>query len=82
VTIRVFVNASAVDVAPGATALDCVRSWRAEESEAVVAGGRVITDSRGLPIPGDTPAQAGSIYRTIRNRSSAPEAEDGEDARE
>lgn len=68
-TIRVFVNASAVDVAPGATALDCVRSWRGEEGEAVAAGGRIITDSRGLPIPADSPAQAGSIYRTIPNRA-------------
>lgn len=83
-TIRVFVNASAVDVAPGATALDCVRSWRGEEGEAVVAGGRVITDSRGLPIPSDTPARAGSIYRTVRNRASTGEKGEGdaEDARE
>jgi len=79
VTIRVFVNASAVDVASGATALDCVRRWRGEEGEAVVAGGRIITDSRGLPIPIDTPAQAGSIYRTISNRATGIA---GEGARE
>lgn len=69
-TIRVFVNAAAIDVAAGASALDCVRAWRGEEGDAVSAGGRVITDSRGLPIPSDSPARAGSIYRTIPNRGA------------
>ena len=67
-TLRVFVNATAVDVQPGATALECVRSWRAEESQAVTEGRRIITDSRGLPIPADSPAQAGSIFRTVPRR--------------
>jgi hypothetical protein len=69
-TLRVYVNAVAVDVSEGATAIDCVRRWRADEADAVNDGGRLITDSRGLPIPGDSPAQAGSIYRTVSNRSS------------
>lgn len=68
--LRVFVNAAGVDVADGATALDCVREWRADEADAVSAGRRVITDSRGLPIGSDAPAHAGSIYRTVPNRSS------------
>jgi len=67
-TVRVFVNAAAVDVQRGATAIDCVRAWRAEEADAVGAGKRLITDSRGLPIDRTTVAQAGSIYRTITNR--------------
>ena len=69
-TIRVFVNSIAVDAGAGASALDCVRAWRAEEGDAVAQGTRVITDSRGLPIAADTPARAGSIYRTIPNRSA------------
>lgn len=69
--IRAFVNASAVDVATGATALDCVRQWRTEEADAVAAGRRIITDSRGLPIPSDSPARAGSIFRTVSNRTAA-----------
>jgi hypothetical protein len=66
--VRVYVNAAAVDVERGATAMDCVRAWRVEEAEAVGAGKRLITDSRGLPIDQSSPAQAGSIYRTIANR--------------
>jgi hypothetical protein len=68
VTIRVFVNAVAIDLDEGATALDCVHRWRTEEGEAVSAGTRIITDSRGLPISADSPAQAGSIYRTVPKR--------------
>jgi len=69
--LRVFVNATAVDVVAGATALDCVRLWKSEEADAVVAGKRIISDSRGLPIPTDSPARAGSIFRTVTNRPSA-----------
>jgi hypothetical protein len=67
-TVRVFVNATPVDVPRGATALECVRSWRADEAQAVVSGTRLITDSRGLPIDAAAPSPAGSIYRTIANR--------------
>jgi hypothetical protein len=69
-TIRVFVNGGAVDANAGASALECVRAWRADEADSVADGTRVITDSRGLPIPAETPARAGSIYRTIPNRSA------------
>ena len=72
VVLRVFVNAAAINVDAGATALDCVRTWRSEEADAIASGKRVITDSRGLPIAMDSPARAGSIYRTVSNRASAP----------
>ena len=68
VTVRVFVNAAAVDVTRGATAIECIRRWRADEADAIAAGERLITDSRGLPIDPATAAAAGSIYRTIANR--------------
>lgn len=72
--MRVFVNAAAVEVDQGATALECVRRWRGEEAEAVLAGTRVITDSRGLPVAADSGAHAGSIYRTQPKRPSARDA--------
>jgi hypothetical protein len=74
-SLRVFVNAAAIDVNAGATALDCVRTWQTEEADAVVSGKRMITDSRGLPISSDSPARAGSIYRTVANRPSSARGE-------
>ncbi|MGH7668117.1 MAG: hypothetical protein ACRENQ_01385 [Gemmatimonadaceae bacterium] len=68
--IRVFVNAARVDVPRGATALDAVREWKAAEADAVTAGMRVITDSRGLPIDADTPTPAGAILRTVSHRAA------------
>ena len=70
-TIRVFVNATPVDVAPGANALDCVRAFRPDEADAVASGQRLITDSRGLTIASESRAQAGSIYRTVSNRAAS-----------
>lgn len=74
-TLRVFVNGSAVDVTAGATAVDCVRAWQPAEADAVTAGRRTVTDSRGLPISPDSAARAGSIYRTVANRSSEARSE-------
>jgi hypothetical protein len=68
-TIRVFVNANGVDVAHGASALDAVRAWNADAAAEVTGGTRLITDSRGLPIDGGTPMNAGSILRLIANRA-------------
>jgi hypothetical protein len=66
--VRVFVNASGVDVPPGSSALDAVRAWSVDAAGDVSAGRRVITDSRGLPIPADTPMSAGSILRLVLHR--------------
>jgi len=66
--VRVFVNATGVDVPAGSTALDAVRAWNAGAADEVSAGGRIITDSRGLPIDAAAPMSAGSILRLIANR--------------
>jgi hypothetical protein len=70
-TVRVFVNASGVDVPVGATALDAVRTWDVAAANDVDAGARVITDSRGLPIDAATPMSAGSILRLVLRRERA-----------
>lgn len=76
--IRVFVNASGVDVPTGATALDAVRAFSADAAAEVSGGTRLITDSRGLPIDATTPMVAGSILRLIakRDRSASTESDD------
>lgn len=71
-SIPVYVNAQRVDVDAGATALDCVRAWQPGEAEAIEAGRRVITDSRGLPIDATSRVSAGSIFRTIARRENRP----------
>jgi len=73
--VRVFVNANGVDVPTGANALDAVRAWNADAAAEVLAGARIITDSRGLPIDGSTPMPAGSILRLIANRGRDASAE-------
>ena len=67
--VRVFVNATAVSVPAGSSALEAVRAWRAADAEAVASGASILTDSRGLPVGADTPVQAGSIFRVIPNRA-------------
>ena len=68
-TIRVFVNAAPVDVPRGATAIDCVRVWNPAEADAVAAGKRAITDSRGLEVDAASATAAGSIFRTVSKRA-------------
>jgi hypothetical protein len=67
--VRVFVNAIGVEIPAGGTALDAVRVADDSLAADVLAGARLITDSRGLPIDSDTPMPAGSILRTISNRA-------------
>ena len=69
-TIRVFVNAAPVDVPRGASAIDCVRAWKAEEADGVASGKRAITDSRGLEVEPTSPTSAGSIFRTVSKRAA------------
>jgi hypothetical protein len=67
-TVRVFVNGTGYDAAAGGTVLDAVALHAAGDADAVRAGALLITDSRGLPIPADTPVFAGAVLRLIPNR--------------
>jgi hypothetical protein len=66
--MRVYVNATGLDVPDGATALDAVRAWNASAADDVAVGERVIADSRGLPAAPDSPAHGGAIYRVLPAR--------------
>lgn len=70
-SMRVYVNAVPVDVPVGGTALDAVRIWNAAAADAVAAGDRMLTDSRGLPAPSHSPAFTGAIFRVIAARARA-----------
>lgn len=77
-SVRVFVNAVAVDVAPGSSVLDAVRRWNENEAAAVTRGERVITDSRGLPVTADLRVSAGSIFRLVPTRKRAAAGDDAD----
>jgi len=71
--IRVFVNERGVTVSPGAAALDAVRALFPEEAQAIVAGERRLTDSRGLPVASDEVVVSGAIYRVVAVRTRLEE---------
>ena len=61
-----------------ATALDAVRVWSADAAREVEQNLSLITDTRGLPIPADTPVTSGSILRLIPVREHASTRGDSE----
>lgn len=67
-TVRVFVNGKGYDATPGGTAIDAVALYAAADAERVRAGTLLVTDSRGLPIPPETPLFNGAVLRLIPNR--------------
>jgi hypothetical protein len=67
-TVRVFVNGRGLDATAGGTVLDAVALHTASDAEAVRGGRLLITDSRGIPIPADTPLFNGAVLRLIPNR--------------
>lgn len=67
-TVRVYINARAVEVDASATALEAVEAWDAAQAEAVRNGERMITDSRGIGTAADTPVHNGAIFRIVRAR--------------
>ena len=71
--LRVFIDARGVDVPPGATAIDAVEAFDSSAAAAVRGGQKILTDSRGLPVDGDTALESGAIFRLIpkRDRSAA-----------
>jgi len=67
-TVRVFVNGRGFDAPAGGTALDAVALHSASDAAAVRAGSLLINDSRGLPVPADTPLFNGALLRLVPNR--------------
>ena len=67
-TVRVFVNGRGLDAPAGGTALDAVAVHSAADAAAVRVGTLLVTDSRGLPVPAETPLHNGALFRLIPNR--------------
>ena len=74
-TLRAFVNGTALSLARGATVLDAVRAFDPLEAAAAASGTRAVTDSRGLPVPLDTPLGGGAVLRIVSARALREGAE-------
>jgi hypothetical protein len=71
-TIRVFVNATGVELPSGARVLDAIAAYDPALSTSVAGGAAFVTDGRGIEIDGDAPLAAGSILRVaLRARRGA-----------
>ena len=66
--MRVFVNGVGLDAPTGGTAIDAVEVHSSSDAAAVRDGSMIVTDSRGLPVPADTPLFNGALFRLIPNR--------------
>jgi hypothetical protein len=67
-TVRVFVNGVGLDAPKGGTAIDAVAVHSAAKADDVRSGATLVTDSRGLPVPSDSPLFNGALFRLIPNR--------------
>ena len=67
--MRVFVNGRGLDAPTSGTALDAVAIHSSADAVAVQEGTLIITDSRGLPVPAETPLFGGALFRLIPNRT-------------
>jgi hypothetical protein len=62
-----------MEVPRESTALEAIALADRAEAEAVVAGRRMITDSRGLAVPARSEVFAGAIFRTVRAKAAVSE---------
>lgn len=66
--VRIFLDGNALDAEPGERAVDAIARANPGMAADLRSGARVLADSRGLPVPADTPVFAGAIFRTMSGR--------------
>jgi hypothetical protein len=64
-TIRVFVNASAVDLPAGADVAQAVRAFDATLESSIASGSAYVTDGRGIEIEPAARLTSGAILRVV-----------------
>ncbi len=77
--MRVFVNATPVDVAPGTDVRGAIHAHDPALEASAAAGAALITDARGIEVPLDGVLAAGSILRVVV-RARRPGTETDADA--
>lgn len=75
-TVRVYVNGRGVDAPAASSPVDAVRVADPALADAIVAGERLITDSRGLPVEAGMALYNGAIFRVVSNRQRAAAGKD------
>ena len=72
--MRVFVNASPVDVDAGTDVRGAIRAHDPALEASAAAGAALVTDARGIAVPLDGALSAGSILRVVvRARRGEPD---------
>jgi hypothetical protein len=64
-TIRVFVNATPLDLSIGAKVGEAVAAYDPALVASVQSGTAFVTDGRGIQIEGDAPLASGAILRIV-----------------
>ena len=72
---RVFVDAVAVEVAPGSVARDAVAARDAEVLARLEDGTAYLTDGRGIRLDPGAPLAAGAILRVVKSARRASESD-------
>jgi len=74
--IRVFVNATPVEVPAGTDVRGAIRAHDPELERHASAGAALVSDARGIALPLDAPLAAGSILRVVlRSRRGGPDVD-------
>ncbi|MEP6688357.1 MAG: hypothetical protein ABJC36_08405 [Gemmatimonadales bacterium] len=63
--MRVFVNATPVEVAVGTDVRGAIRAHDPALEASAAAGAALVTDARGIDLPLDAPLTAGAILRVV-----------------
>jgi hypothetical protein len=74
-TIRIFINATPVDVPAGCDVAHAVRAFDPELERQVAAGSAFVTDGRGLELDSTAPLAWGAILRVIVRARRTPDAD-------
>ena len=73
-SVRVFVNATPVDVTAGTDVRGAIRAHDPALEASATAGAALVTDGRGIELPLDGLLEAGSILRVVvRARRPGPD---------
>jgi hypothetical protein len=74
-TIRVFVNASVMDLPAGADVGQAVRAYNGELEASIARGAAYVTDARGIEVDLSTPLTGGDILRVVMRARRGADAD-------